>query len=103
MNKLYTTHAAIKYLREQTGAMSLKIFTQEVEQGRIPVKPYGNTIRFRKEDLDKWQTITRIAHTDYTNETASGTRAYRSSLATEELSFAKVLAQEKPQMRKIGA
>lgn len=103
MNKLYTTNAAIKYLREQTGAMSLKVFTEEVRQGRIPEKPYGNTIRFRKEDLDRWQTITRTHHTDYSKETESGTRAYRSSWETEELSFAKVLAQEKPLMRKIGA
>lgn len=103
MNKLYTTNAAIKYLREQTGAMSLKVFTEEVRQGRIPEKPYGKTVRFRKEDLDRWQTITHTHHTDLPKEAESGTRVSRSSLMDGELSFANLLAKEKPLMRKTGA
>lgn len=103
MNKLYTTNAAIKYLREQTGSMSLRVFTEEVKLGRIPVKPYGKTVRFRKEDLDKWQTITHIAHTDYSKETGSGMRVSRSSLMGEELSFANLLAKEKSNVHKLGA
>ena len=35
MNKLFTQDAAIKYLREQCGQMSLKVFTQEVERMNI--------------------------------------------------------------------
>ena len=103
MNKLYTTAAAIQYLREQTGAMSLKVFTEEVKQGRIPEKPYGKTVRFRKEDLDRWQTITHTHHTDYSNEMVSGTHVSRSSLMDEGLSFANLQAKLKSNLRKLGA
>ena len=93
MNKLFTQSAAIKYLREQTGQMSLRVFTEEVKQGRIPEKPYGKAVRFRKEDLDKWQTITHMHHTDYSSEVKSGTHISRSSLKGEESSFANLLAK----------
>ena len=100
MNKLYTQNAAIKYLREQTGQMSLKVFTEEVRQGRIPEKPYGKGVRFRKEDLDRWQTITQMHHTDYTNVAKSGTRISRSLLKDAELSFANLVAKQTSNVRK---
>lgn len=89
MNKLYSRNAAIKYLKEQTGMMTLRIFMAEVSAGRIPEKPYGNTVRFRQEDLDKWQTITNIHHSDYTNVAKSGTHISRSNLMDADLSFVK--------------
>lgn len=100
MNKLFTQDAAIKYLREQCGQMSLKVFTQEVEQGRIPEKPYGKGVRFRKEDLDKWQTITHIHHIDSSKEANTGTRISRSSFKGEGLSFAKLLAKQQSKTHK---
>lgn len=103
MNKLYSRNAAIKYLKEQTGNMSLRIFVAEVEAGRIPEKPYGKGVRFRKEDLDRWQTITHMHHTNLSKETESGTRVSRSSLMDEGLSFANLLARGKFRSRKIGA
>lgn len=103
MNKLYTQNAAIKYLREHTGKMSLKVFTEEVKQGRIPEKPYGKGVRFRQEDLDKWQTLTNMHHTDYSKETGSGTHVSRSLLMDEELSFANLLAKQKSPLHKLGA
>lgn len=94
MNKLYTQNAAIKYLREQTGQMSLKVFVQEVQAGRIPEKPYGKGVRYRQEDLDRWQTITHIHHIDCSKEANTGTRISRSLFKEEGLSFAKRLAKQ---------
>ena len=48
MNKLYSRDAAIKYLKQQTGMMTLKAFNAEVNAGRIPQKPYGNSFRYRQ-------------------------------------------------------
>lgn len=103
MNRLYTKHAAIKYLREQIGRMSERAFEEEVNQGRILEKPYGRSVRYRKEDLDRWQTITRTRHIDCSNGTAGGTRISRSSLLDGELSFAKLLAKQTSRARKTGA
>ena len=103
MNKLYSRNAAIKYLKEQTGNMTLRVFNAEVAAGRIPEKPYGNGVRFRQEDLDRWQTITHTHHTDLSKEMGSGMHVSRSSLVGGELSFANLLAQEKYPPHKIGA
>ena len=103
MNKLYSRNAAIKYLKEQTGNMTLNTFNVEVAAGRIPVKPYGNTVRFRQEDLDRWQTLTFAHHSEYTDAANSGTRVSQSSLLDAELSFANLQAKQPPRGRKIGA
>lgn len=100
MNKLYTQAEAIKYLREQTGQMSLKVFMQEVAAGRIPEKPYGKRPRFRQEDLDRWQTITQVHHIDCSKEANTGTRTSRSCFKEEEYSFAKLLAKRTLNKRK---
>ena len=102
MNKLYTKNAAIQYLREQTGQMSRQVFAEEVRQGRIPEKPYGKSVRYRKEDLDRWQTITHMHRTDYSDETVSGMRTSRSLLLDDGLSFADLLAKQTNKKRKIG-
>jgi len=92
MNKLLTIGAAIKYLREHTGAMSKKTFLAEVAAGRIPVKPYGaRAVRYRQRDLDTWLNITVIQHTESINAATSGTHTSRSLLMDNELSFAKAL------------
>ena len=41
MGKLLSRNAAIAYLRESCGSMSMKVFMNEVHAGRIPAKPYG--------------------------------------------------------------
>jgi hypothetical protein len=89
MNKLYSRDAAIKYLKQQTGMMTLKAFNAEVNAGRIPQKPYGNSFRYRQEDLDKWQTLTHIHHSESTNVGNTGTRTSHSALADAGLSFVK--------------
>ena len=91
MNKLYTKNAAIKYLRELTGSMSLHTFEAEIAAGRIPVKPYGNTSRFRQEDLDLWAKITITPLSESTNVATHGTRISRSALMDTDLSFVKRL------------
>ena len=55
MGKLLSRNAAIAYLRESCGSMSMKVFMNEVHAGRIPAKPYGKNCRYRQEDLDLWQ------------------------------------------------
>ena len=55
MGKLLSRNAAIAYLRESCGSMSMKVFMNEVHAGRIPAKPYGKNYRYRQEDLDLWQ------------------------------------------------
>ena len=52
MGKLLSRNAAIAYLRESCGSMSMKVFMNEVHAGRIPAKPYGKNYRYRQEDLD---------------------------------------------------
>ena len=89
MNKLYSRNAAIKYLKEQTGNMTLRVFNAEVAAGRIPEKPYGNSVRFRQEDLNKWQTLTYVHRSDCTNVDKSGTHTSHSVLADIGLSFVK--------------
>lgn len=93
MNKLLTKNAAIKYLREKTGSMSLRTFDAEVNAGRLPVKPYGNTLRFRQEDLESWAKTTYIHHSESIVVANSGTRTSRSVLMDGELSFVKRLAK----------
>ncbi len=99
MKKLLTQNAAIAYLRNVCGAMSIKVFQEEVRAGRIPQKPFGKTVRYRQEDLDKWCDITKV-HSDYSNVAKSGTRTSRSLFRDSGLSFAKVLdALTKPQQK----
>ena len=100
MNKLYTQSAAIQYLREQCGQMTVRVFMEEVRQGRIPEKPYGKSVRFRKEDLDRWQTLTHMHHIDCSKEANTGMRISRSLLKDTELSFVNLLAKQKSKTHK---
>lgn len=102
MNKLYTKNAAIKYLRGIIGSMSLKTFDTEVSAGRIPMKPYGNTVRFRQEDLDTWLNLTITFRSDYTKEGTSGTHTSRSMLLDGDLSFENLPGAKTSSRRKLG-
>lgn len=102
MNKLLTTNAAIQYLREQAGSMSYKTFMVEINAGRIPYKPYGCKMRFRKTDLDTWLNTTETHRSDYTNAAKRGTRTSRLSLMDDGLSFAKLLEQRSGLRRNNG-
>lgn len=102
MKKLLTQNAAIAYLRNVCGAMSIKVFQEEVRAGRIPQKPFGKkSVRYRQEDLDKWCNITNV-YSDCSNAAKSGTRISRSLFRDSELSFAKVLAAKMKTTPKYG-
>lgn len=100
MDKLFTTNAAILYLRERVGSMSRKTFLAEVAAGRIPVKPYGAQVRFRKQDLDTWLNITETHHSDFTNAAKRGTPTFRSALMESGLSFVKRQGVQMKQRRR---
>lgn len=99
MGKLLSRNAAIAYLRESCGSMSMKVFMNEVHAGRIPAKPYGKNYRYRQEDLDLWQNITKHL-SEYSNAEKSGTRISRSSRMDAELSFDNLLVALKKTQQK---
>ncbi len=102
MGKLLSRNAAIAYLRESCGSMSMKVFMAEVHAGRIPAKPYGKNYRYRQEDLDLWQNITKHL-SEYSSGAKSTTRTSRSLLLGDELSFVKRRAAQLHRPRLNGA
>ena len=102
MDRLLTMDAAIKYLRERAGSMSYKTFMAEINAGRLPYKPYGTKMRFRRQDLDTWLHTTETHHSDYTNVATRGTHISRASLVGTEWSYAKLLEQQRGIKRHSG-
>lgn len=102
MDRLLTMDAAIKYLRERAGSMSYKTFMAEINAGRLPYKPYGTKMRFRRQDLDTWLHTTETHHSDFTNVATRGTHISRASLMDADLSFAKLLEQRSGLRRRNG-
>lgn len=95
--RLLTQSAAIQFL-----GVSRKIFLIEVTRGNIPRKSYGNSYRYRKEDLKTWQKITEI-HSPLPCADISGMRTSHHALTDGGLSFAKVRAVRPKKMQQIGA
>lgn len=92
MGQLLTQKSACEYLRHSCGSMSVHTFNKEVAAGRIPVKWFGRSKRYRIEDLDAWQQKT-IVRSDYTSAAKSGTRIYHSLPRATGMSFAQARAQ----------
>ena len=102
MGQIIAKYQAIKYLRERAGRMSEAILDAEVASGRIPVKPFGNKIRFRTEDLDKWLETSEV-RLEYIGVATPGTHTSRSSLLDGGLSFVKRLGARTRNQRPTGA
>ena len=102
MGQIIPKYLAVKYLRERAGRMSEKILDAEVAHGRIPVKPFGNKIRFRTEDLDKWLETSEVRF-ESIGVATPGTRTSRSSLLDGGLSFVKRLGAKTHNQQPTGA